>query len=163
MSVLKALMVAVSVAERKRDEARQVLQNAQAACQAAQGQLSQLEGYAEEIQERWGAKEGASLKPEVMYHHHQFMGRLGHAAGLQSGVVADHLQRIEAALEGRQWIAGGHPTIADVALYSYIDRAPEGNVDRSTYTNIAAWLKRIEALPGFVAFQKTPIGIPEAA
>ena len=65
MSVLKALMVAVSVAERKRDEARQVLQNAQAACQAAQGQLSQLEGYAEEIQERWGAKEGASLKPEV--------------------------------------------------------------------------------------------------
>ena len=56
MSVLKALMVAVSVAERKRDEARQVLQNAQAACQAAQGQLSQLEGYAEEIQERWGAQ-----------------------------------------------------------------------------------------------------------
>ena len=50
MSVLKALMVAVSVAERKRDEARQVLQNAQAAYQAAQGQLSQLEGYAEEIQ-----------------------------------------------------------------------------------------------------------------
>ena len=103
MSVLKALMVAVSVAERKRDEARQVLQNAQAACQAAQGQLSQLEGYAEEIQERWGAKEGASLKPEVMYHHHQFMGRLGHAAGLQSGVVADHLQRLEAA--SRQLLA----------------------------------------------------------
>ncbi|MBO0940818.1 flagellar FliJ family protein [Acidovorax temperans] len=103
MSVLKALMVAVSVAERKRDEARQVLQNAQAACQAAQGQLSQLEGYAEEIQERWGAKEGASLKPEVMYHHHQFMGRLGHAAGLQSGVVADHMQRIEAASRASAW------------------------------------------------------------
>ena len=76
MSVLKALMVAVSVAERKRDDAPSS-QNAQAACQAAQGQLSQLEGYAEEIQERWGAKEGASLKPEVMYHHHQFMGDLG--------------------------------------------------------------------------------------
>lgn len=73
------------------------------------------------------------------------------------------LQRIEAALEGRQWIADDHPTIADVALYSYIDRAPEGNVDRSDYTNINAWLKRVEALPGFVAFQKTAIGIPEAA
>ncbi len=73
------------------------------------------------------------------------------------------LQRIEAALEGRQWIADDHPTIADVALYSYIDRAPEGNVDRSAYTNINAWLKRVEALPGFVAFQKTAIGIPEAA
>lgn len=73
------------------------------------------------------------------------------------------LQRIEAALEGRQWIAAGHPTIADVALYSYIDRAPEGNVDRSAYANVNAWLRRIEALPGFVAFQKTAIGIPEAA
>ena len=31
------------------------------------------------------------------------MGRLGHAAGLQSGVVADHLQRIEAA--SRQLLA----------------------------------------------------------
>jgi glutathione S-transferase len=73
------------------------------------------------------------------------------------------LQRIEAALESRQWIAADHPTIADVALYSYIDRAPEGNVDRSAYTNINAWLKRVEALPGFVAFQKTAIGIPEVA
>ena len=35
MSALNALMVAVSVAERKRDEARQTLQNAQAAQQAA--------------------------------------------------------------------------------------------------------------------------------
>lgn len=90
-------MVAVNVAERKRDEARQILQNAQAAQQAAKGQLSQLEGYAQETQERWGAREGACLKPEVMYHHHQFMGRLGHAAGLQSGVVADQAQRVEAA------------------------------------------------------------------
>lgn len=97
MSALNALMVAVSVAERKRDDARQQLQYAQAAHQAAQGQLSQLEGYAQETQERWGAKEGAHLKPEVMHHHYQFMGRLGHAAGLQSGVVADHAQRVESA------------------------------------------------------------------
>ena len=73
------------------------------------------------------------------------------------------LQRIEAALDGRQWIAASHPTIADVALYSYIARAPEGNVDRSSYANVNAWLKRVEALPGFVAFQKTAVGIPEHA
>jgi len=73
------------------------------------------------------------------------------------------LGRIEAALDSRQWIAASHPTIADVALYSYIARAPEGNVDRSAYTNISAWLKRVEELPGFIAFQKTAIGIPEAA
>lgn len=70
---------------------------------------------------------------------------------------------IESELAGRQWVAADQPTIADVALYSYIARAPEGNVDRSAYTNVNAWLKRVEALPGFVAFQKTAIGIPEAA
>lgn len=103
MSALNALMVAVSVAERKRDEARQILQNAQATHVSAQNQLSQIEGYAQETQDRWGAKEGVLVKPEVMYHHNQFMGRLGHAAGLQSGVVVDHAQRVEAA--SRQLLA----------------------------------------------------------
>ncbi|WP_455273935.1 glutathione S-transferase family protein [Rhizobium herbae] len=88
-------------------------------------------------------------------------------AGFDAGEVIARahviLQRIEAALEGRQWIAADHPTIADVALYSYIARAPEGNVDRSAYDNVNIWLKRVEALPGFVAFQKTAVGIPEAA
>lgn len=73
------------------------------------------------------------------------------------------LKRIEAELDGRNWIAADHPTIADVALYSYIVRAPEGNVDLSAYGNVTVWLGRVEALPGFVAFQKTGIGIPEAA
>lgn len=71
------------------------------------------------------------------------------------------LQRIDRELAGREWIAAGHPTIADVALYSYIARAPEGNVDRFKYGNVTAWLARIEALPGFHAFPKTPIGIAD--
>ena len=69
------------------------------------------------------------------------------------------LKVIEAELAGRQWIAADHPTIADVALYSYIARAPEGNVDLSAYANVKAWLGRIEALPGFVAFGVTPVGL----
>lgn len=73
------------------------------------------------------------------------------------------LTLIDAELGSRQWIAADHPTIADVALYSYIARAPEGNVDRFRYHNVTAWLARIEALPGFYPFQKTPIGIPDAA
>ena len=73
------------------------------------------------------------------------------------------LKRIDAELDGRRWMAAEYPTIADVALYSYIARAPEGNVDRSAYTNVNAWLERVEALPGFVAFQKTAVGIPELA
>ncbi|MFL9900565.1 glutathione S-transferase [Paraburkholderia fungorum] len=66
---------------------------------------------------------------------------------------------VDQELSGREFIVGAQPTIADVALYSYIARAPEGNVDLSGYANVNAWLRRIEALPGFVEFRKTPVGL----
>jgi glutathione S-transferase len=69
------------------------------------------------------------------------------------------LRVIEQELADRLWIAAQQPTIADVALYSYIARAPEGNVDLSAYRNVQAWLDRIEALPGFVPFQKSSVGL----
>ena len=66
------------------------------------------------------------------------------------------LKLVEKQLAERSWIVGGTaPTIADVALYSYIARAPEGDVDLSPYPEILAWLKRVEALPGFVPFPET--------
>ncbi|BBU30400.1 glutathione S-transferase [Burkholderia sp. THE68] len=72
------------------------------------------------------------------------------------------LKVIDAELANRDWIAdigAAHPTIADVALYSYIASAPEGNVDLAAYANVNAWLKRVEALPGFLPFQKTAAGL----
>ena len=97
MSSLNALAVAVEAASRKRDDARRVLQDTQAAQQAALAQLEQLEGYARETEARWGVQAGTAMKPEVMYHHYQFMNRLGHAAGLQTGVVGEHALRVEGA------------------------------------------------------------------
>jgi glutathione S-transferase len=71
---------------------------------------------------------------------------------------------MEAALEGHDWIiAGAHPTLADIALYSYTARAPEGDVDLASYPLIRAWLQRIEALPGFVPFQQTLVGLTAPA
>lgn len=69
---------------------------------------------------------------------------------------------IESELEGESWIAAPTPTIADVALYSYISAAPEGNVDLAPYANIRAWLRRIEQLSGFLPFQKTAAGLAAA-
>jgi len=69
------------------------------------------------------------------------------------------LKLIEAELEGCNFLAQDQPTIADVALYGYIARAPEGNVDLSTYRNVNAWLQRVESLPRFLAFAKTPAGL----
>lgn len=69
------------------------------------------------------------------------------------------LALIEAALTAHDFIAAAQPTIADIALYSYVARAPEGNVELAPYPRLRAWLQRIEALPGFVAFQQTPAGL----
>ena len=67
---------------------------------------------------------------------------------------------IEATLADRRWIAGTEqPTIADVALYSYIKRAPEGNVELSGYPRILAWLDHVEQLPGFIPFPPTRVGL----
>ena len=66
---------------------------------------------------------------------------------------------INAELENHRFIIGNTPTIADIALYSYIAGAPEGNVDLTPYPEVRHWLARIEALPGFVALPKTAIGL----
>lgn len=65
----------------------------------------------------------------------------------------------EAALDDRDWLVGDGPTLADVAGYSYIAHAPEGNVDLADYPSIRSWLARVEALEGFVPMQATPVGL----
>ncbi|CAO3403056.1 glutathione S-transferase family protein [Azospirillum palustre] len=69
------------------------------------------------------------------------------------------LARLENHLSAQDWLVGDHPTIADVAIYSYVARAPEGNVDLSGYPSVKAFLARIEQLPGFVPFVRTPVGL----
>lgn len=62
------------------------------------------------------------------------------------------LKLIDAELDTRVWIAASRPTLADVALYSYIARAQDGRIALSSYPAIQAWLARMETLPGFAPF-----------
>ena len=85
------------------------------------------------------------------------------------GAKLDHVKAIEIAhnvlsildeyLEGRNWLAADHPTIADISNYSYIAHAPEGDVSLQQYPNIRAWLQRIESLPGFIPMQASVVGL----
>ena len=68
-------------------------------------------------------------------------------------------QVMEQQLEAQAYLAGDRPTLADVANYSYVARAPEGNVSLQPYPAIRAWLDRIEAWPGFVPLARTPVGL----
>lgn len=72
------------------------------------------------------------------------------------------LKVMDAELADTPYLAGNQPTIADVANYSYIAHAPEGNVSLVEYPNVQAWLQRIEALPGFVPMQRTAVGLQAA-
>lgn len=73
------------------------------------------------------------------------------------------LKLIDDHLSTRNWIALDHPTVADIALYSYIANAPEGNVELGTYKHVLDWLKRIEKLPGFVPFEQSAAGLRAAS
>ena len=68
-------------------------------------------------------------------------------------------QLMEATLASSAFLVGESPTLADVAHYAYVARAPEGGVSLQPYPAIRAWLARIEALPGFVPMVKTPVGL----
>ncbi|NYG31699.1 glutathione S-transferase [Sphaerotilus montanus] len=85
---------------------------------------------------------GARINPEDV---------IGRAHGL--------LKVMDAQLAARHFLVGNSATLADIAGYSYVSAAPEGNVDLAAYPNVRAWLARVEALPGFVPFQKTPVGL----
>lgn len=69
------------------------------------------------------------------------------------------LTLLETHLTDRDWLASDRATIADVAIYSYVARAPEGNVDLALYPAVKRFLGRVEALPGFVPFAQTPAGL----
>jgi len=69
------------------------------------------------------------------------------------------LKVIDAELAKTPFLAGSTPTIADIANYSYIAHAPEGNVSLEPYANVRNWLARIEALPHFVPMPRTVIGL----
>lgn len=92
---LHALRIAIDMAERERDAARLSLQGALSAQQVAQAQLDQLQSYAQETETRWGPRADARLQPQVLQHHYQFMGRLQHAAGLQTQVLQGHAARVQ--------------------------------------------------------------------
>ena len=69
------------------------------------------------------------------------------------------LSQLDELLEGREWLVTDKPTIADVANYSYIAHAPEGDISLENYSNIRDWLARFENLQGFVPMVTSQTGL----
>ena len=60
------------------------------------------------------------------------------------------LKVLEGRLKDNEWLALGRPTIADLACYPYVKVSPEGGFKLEEYPAVQAWVKRVEALPGWV-------------
>lgn len=53
-------------------------------------------------------------------------------------------------LNDHDWLAVGRPTIADIACYPYVKRTPGAGIMLDAYPAVVAWLRRCEALPGWL-------------
>jgi glutathione S-transferase len=85
----------------------------------------------------------------------------GLAADPSDVIARSHnlLRVMEAELAQQPFLAGDSVTLADIANYSYVAHVPEGNVSLAPYPRVRQWLRRIEALPGFVPMVASPIGL----
>lgn len=66
-----------------------------------------------------------------------------------SGRVLTALGTLERHLDGRRWMVGDAPTLADSACCGYLYYPEFWGYDPAKFPAIAAWLDRIAALPGW--------------
>jgi len=90
------LRVAIEMVTRQRDAAAVALAQARDSQGMAQGQLDQLQQYAQESESRWTQQAQIRATPELMQHHYQFMARLYHTVDLQNGVMEQHARQVQA-------------------------------------------------------------------
>lgn len=69
------------------------------------------------------------------------------------------LKVLDETLSSSDWLAGSRPTIADIDVYGVVAFAPQAGFDLKAYPAIGAWMRRLEALPGFMASD----GLPKAS
>lgn len=97
MSQLKSILLAIELATRRRDELAKAASNARNSLGFAQGQMAQLQGYAEDTDARFIGSSTVVLSAELIRHHYQFVGRLQQAIALQTGALAQSGRQVELA------------------------------------------------------------------
>ncbi len=95
-----------------------------------QGQMGVLVG--------WG---GAVLLPAIK----RFRESDPQAAATAHTLLDDELELVDLVLHDRSYLAGNRLTYADIAVYSYLGRIPDGARDEVTgpYVNLREWMLNI--------------------
>jgi glutathione S-transferase len=61
---------------------------------------------------------------------------------------------MELRLARNDWLTDTGPTIADLALFAYTHVADEGGFDLGRWPGVAAWVRRVAAIPGVVTLPR---------
>jgi glutathione S-transferase len=69
---------------------------------------------------------------------------------------AHALRVLDAHLATREFLVDERFSIADIALYAYVHRAPEGGFDLRPHPALRRWLARIEARPAYLPIDQIP-------
>jgi len=64
---------------------------------------------------------------------------------------------VDAALDGRDWLAGHELTLADIALAPYLHRWMVFPIERTTMPRVEAWHARMMPHPGFARHIAVPV------
>ena len=67
------------------------------------------------------------------------------------GFATNGLAVLDELLEGRDWLVGSGPSIADFSCYAPIAQIDEAGLREADWPNIAAWTARVRDLPGYAA------------
>lgn len=56
---------------------------------------------------------------------------------------------VDKSLQGRNWLVGDAPTIADIGCWGRMVFMAEGGIEIAKFPNVEAWSLRLKAMPGF--------------
>jgi glutathione S-transferase len=108
-------------------------------------------------------QEGREIWRWILFDNHKFtsyLATLRFMFGLKKtgetpvteflrGRVTGAFSLVEKHLDGRDFIVGGRPTIADISMVGYLYYPEETGIDRAAFPRINAWAERIASLPGW--------------
>ena len=106
-------------------------------------------------QQRWQAREWLSWENDAITnvarvrHFHRFRTVDPAIMDFFKPPAEAALDFVDKSLEGRQWLVGDDPTIADIGCFGRMVFMAEGGMSLDNRPNARAWWDRITAMPGF--------------